>query len=489
MRLAGSPVGLAASMAFSFLSIVAPVTAQLWVRSPVNGHDYALTAPMTWHAARVEALRLGGELATVRSQAEQDWLYSTLGGAENLWIGFTDEGQEGRWRWSSGETVRYTAWASGEPNNLNGVEHWAHITPRAGLPYGANGRWNDNSNFHYRAIVERQVRSVTFPLDAVTTEGTAGYSGYFAVPRSRTQTLMTSAGFTSTTPGNVTAVSWRRDRGTQAYAARRVDLAVRFGTPSTNPYSMSDTFANNHTAPLVEAFRGLVDVPAAPPEATGPAPFLVRVPVSTPWGWNGGDMLLEVEVFSNTVVGVGTYEVDMQAWPRPAGTVQPLGASCSAPWGTPHLQAPDPRDLIPGGRIDQRVSHAPPGSIAAAWFGNRTDQWDGVPLPFTFPNSACTVYTNNVVGVLLPVFADGATPLLSVPIPPDPLVHGLQLYSQWGVLDPVGYPPIITTHALSLTASALPMAWADTIANLDGSATGVRSRDAFAAPVVQVEVR
>lgn len=482
MRLASSRLVFAAVAILVGSSLTAPISGQSWVRSPINGHEYLLTASMNWHAARAEAQRLGGELATIRSQAEQDWIHATFGSGRNLWMGFTDEGTEGQWRWASGESVRYTNWAPGEPNNLGG-EHWAHFrTP--------DGRWNDASNVgDYYGLVERAVRHVTFPLDAVTAEGAAGYPGLFAAPRARTQTVMTAAGFSANTPGNVTALSWRRDRGTQVYSARRVDLAIRVGTPTTNPYGMSSTFAQNHSAPLQEAFRGFVDVPEAQPELTGPALFTVRVPLSTPWAWSGGDALLEVEVFSNSVSGLGGWEVDMQARQRGAGTVTPLGTGCASSWGAPLLDAPDPRDLIPGGRIDQRLRMAPPGAIAAAWFGNRTDEWSGVPLPFTFPSSACTIYTNNMVGVLLPVFADGATALLSVPLPADSIVNGLTAYSQWGVLEPFAYPPITTTRALALTAAAAPSVWFDTIANLDGSATGLRFPDSYAAPVVQLEVR
>lgn len=132
--------------------------AQDWVLNPSNQHLYAVTPPLTWHAAQSWARSLGANLVSIGDQAEQDWIYSRFGDSESLWIGLTDENHNGIWTWISGETTAYTNWAPGAPDNLNGVEHWAHITPRAGLPQGANGRWNDSINLSLRAIIETTPR-------------------------------------------------------------------------------------------------------------------------------------------------------------------------------------------------------------------------------------------------------------------------------------------------------------------------------------------
>ncbi len=46
------------------------------------------------------------DLASVHSAAENDALWEMTGGASD-WIGFNDEGAEGRWRWSDGTAVDY----------------------------------------------------------------------------------------------------------------------------------------------------------------------------------------------------------------------------------------------------------------------------------------------------------------------------------------------------------------------------------------------
>ncbi len=85
-----------------------------YVASPINGHRYALTPPMTWQEAESLAVLEGGHLATVRSQAEHNWIWQTLGPG-HLHIGLNDIAVEGSWEWISGELVSYTNWGPGEP--------------------------------------------------------------------------------------------------------------------------------------------------------------------------------------------------------------------------------------------------------------------------------------------------------------------------------------------------------------------------------------
>ncbi len=91
----------------------------VWFTSPVNGHQYGLTTPASWHDARAEAISFSGDLVTVRSAAEDAWLQTTFLSIDlqKVWIGFTDEAVEGQWVWVSGEPVTYTNWYPGEPND------------------------------------------------------------------------------------------------------------------------------------------------------------------------------------------------------------------------------------------------------------------------------------------------------------------------------------------------------------------------------------
>jgi len=109
-----------------------------------NGHYYVLLSPATWAWSERVGVALGGHLATVRSQAEQNWIYdafSRFGGLNRLlWIGLNDVATEGRFAWSSGEPVNFTHWSPGEPNNaLTGEDFVTMYQP--GHTYAA--RWND----------------------------------------------------------------------------------------------------------------------------------------------------------------------------------------------------------------------------------------------------------------------------------------------------------------------------------------------------------
>jgi hypothetical protein len=101
-----------------------------------NGHVYFLLTRTNWTAAQAEAIRLGGHLVTISDEAECNWLYRTFsfhgGTPRALWIGFTDQHQEGQFAWVSGETSTFVNWAPGKPNNNDGQGtpgHYAFFSP------------------------------------------------------------------------------------------------------------------------------------------------------------------------------------------------------------------------------------------------------------------------------------------------------------------------------------------------------------------------
>ena len=61
-------------------------------------------------------------LASIHSVEEQDFLrhYSSY---STMWIGGTDEAQEGSWTWSDGSPWDYQKWRRGEPNNFGRPEN------------------------------------------------------------------------------------------------------------------------------------------------------------------------------------------------------------------------------------------------------------------------------------------------------------------------------------------------------------------------------
>lgn len=120
------------------------------VLNPANGRRYEVIECGTWTSCRSAARAKGGELATVRNKAENDWLVANVMWQAStewgLWIGLTDEVQEGVWRWSSGEPVTFAAWRVGEPNNLwvdGRPEHYVHMWRGSSAPTYLPGVWND----------------------------------------------------------------------------------------------------------------------------------------------------------------------------------------------------------------------------------------------------------------------------------------------------------------------------------------------------------
>jgi len=112
--------------------------------NPANNHQYVLLTSQMWTSSEAEAITLGGHLATINDQAEQNWVFTTFGsygGVQRLlWIGLNDVAVEGQFRWSSGEPVTYTHWAAGEPNDAGGNEDYtAMYYPN----HSSASFWND----------------------------------------------------------------------------------------------------------------------------------------------------------------------------------------------------------------------------------------------------------------------------------------------------------------------------------------------------------
>jgi PKD repeat protein len=91
-----------------------------------GGHTYHfISTRLSWDAAEAEARRMGGHLVTINSAAENLFLLEYIRraartGDVQTWIGLSDGGGTGPFRWASGEPLSFTAWAAGEPGNPAG---------------------------------------------------------------------------------------------------------------------------------------------------------------------------------------------------------------------------------------------------------------------------------------------------------------------------------------------------------------------------------
>jgi len=119
-----------------------------------GGHFYKVYPErMTWHDAKRFCEELGGHLVTITSAQEQSFVAdlarrSAIPGS--TWIGLTEEGHLGDWRWVTDEPLAYRNWAKGEPNSREGKEHWGSIKQPQDFGWNdeiAGSNWNGGALF------------------------------------------------------------------------------------------------------------------------------------------------------------------------------------------------------------------------------------------------------------------------------------------------------------------------------------------------------
>ena len=141
----------------------------IWFAHPSNGKEYALSRVGTWATARAQAQSLGGELATIGSQALNDWLVATFadgGATRSVYIGCSDAQFEGFFQWADGAFPAYTNWANPQPNDDSASgQDYVELMLRDDVlaretndPPILSGQWNDTLGTGWktnRGIMER----------------------------------------------------------------------------------------------------------------------------------------------------------------------------------------------------------------------------------------------------------------------------------------------------------------------------------------------
>jgi len=135
--------------------VVQPANAAVIDSLSYNGHTYYLISENSWTGAAAEASSLGGYLATINNQTEQNVLWAawqnSLGTGEGLWIGLNDpsstyEHGPGNFVWMNGEPVTFTDWAPNEPSDGHPYGYYREDYVEMAARFGYNGRWNDLPN-------------------------------------------------------------------------------------------------------------------------------------------------------------------------------------------------------------------------------------------------------------------------------------------------------------------------------------------------------
>ena len=144
-------------------ALVSLGTSQVWAetiqwktKDGGNGHFYEVVSVpggISWDDANAAATAAGGYLATITSQAENNFVFSLINSStywtyfhstyEGPWLGGyqypATTTPTANWNWVTGESWGYTNWAAGQPNDNGGSEDKLNY-------YGVTGRtsgWND----------------------------------------------------------------------------------------------------------------------------------------------------------------------------------------------------------------------------------------------------------------------------------------------------------------------------------------------------------
>jgi len=90
---------------------------------------------LTWNDAQQNCVAYGGNLASVQSAQENDFIFG-ITMTQRTWIGGNDIENDGTWVWNDGTPWSYENWGMNEPNNHGGNEECLNI--------GHHGNeWND----------------------------------------------------------------------------------------------------------------------------------------------------------------------------------------------------------------------------------------------------------------------------------------------------------------------------------------------------------
>ncbi|XP_047560184.1 low affinity immunoglobulin epsilon Fc receptor isoform X3 [Lutra lutra] len=90
--------------------------------------------PKRWIQARFACSKLQGQLVSIHSQEEQDFL-ARHANRKGTWIGLRDLDREGEFIWMDKEPLNYSNWRPGEPNNGGQGEDCVMMQ--------GSGQWND----------------------------------------------------------------------------------------------------------------------------------------------------------------------------------------------------------------------------------------------------------------------------------------------------------------------------------------------------------
>ena len=98
---------------------------------------------VSWFEARDFCADMGGYLATIGSKEEDELVFNLTGKNGDIWLGATDEAEEGNWVWITGEPWTYSHWGAGQPDNYTGDDPNGENYLGMGTYESGTSLWND----------------------------------------------------------------------------------------------------------------------------------------------------------------------------------------------------------------------------------------------------------------------------------------------------------------------------------------------------------
>ena len=107
---------------------------------PFRGSHYKafLDTNSTWWEAKFACDDIGGELVVISSVQENEFV-RRLAKDHLVWLGGTDEFEEGKWTWDNGEPFKFKHWGKEQPAGSNGFNFL--------VLDGKLGKWADTTDF------------------------------------------------------------------------------------------------------------------------------------------------------------------------------------------------------------------------------------------------------------------------------------------------------------------------------------------------------
>jgi hypothetical protein len=100
-----------------------------------HGRPYRLRAAATFATAANNCQADGATLVSIGDADENAAMENFVD--EDSWIGYTDQGSEGSFRWLNGAPNGFEGWSAGQPDNFSPEENCAEIL-------SGSGNWNDS---------------------------------------------------------------------------------------------------------------------------------------------------------------------------------------------------------------------------------------------------------------------------------------------------------------------------------------------------------